>query len=106
MTIRSRGLRRQSIRSKLAAGAVAVLLGLGGAVIAAQPAGAATCSTLSRAGDNIVGSCTGYPSFTIEWTCYWSPQVNTKTFKTSAAAPGMSFNFFACDSGVYYVGIR
>ena len=93
-------------KSRVASASAVLLLALGVTLVAAQPASAGSCSSLTRSGSYIVGSCVGYPSFTISWDCYWSPQVNSRTFSTTSPQIGQSFRFHACDSGVYSVWVN
>lgn len=105
MSMRLRQLEGKSAKARIAAGVVAVMLGLGMSVVATQSASAATaCTSLGRdgaAGNYLAGSCTGYPSFAIKWQCSKQDTVHVKYFNTSKVLPGMSFRFKACDRYVY-----
>lgn len=99
-------LRRGASRSRAAAALLAVLLGFGGALVAVQPAAAATaiCTSFSRdsPASYLSGSCKGNNSsgvFTVKWQCSKWDTVRSKTFGGSGF--GASFRFKACDRTVY-----
>lgn len=78
-------------------------LGLGAVVAAtafvglgAMPASAAVCSSLTRDGRNITGSCAGNVQFS--WTCT-SDLFQTVNYRTINFGLGQSFSFRACDVG-------
>lgn len=111
MTTKMNTLRRGSSRSRAAAALVAVLLvavllGFGGVLVAAQPASAATaiCTAFGRdsPASYLSGSCKGNNSsgvFTVKWQCSQWDTVRSKTFGGSGF--GASFRFKACNSTVY-----
>lgn len=89
--------RRAKVASVIATG----LLSLGLSMATAAPASATEdqlvgCSALGADWNTISGSCVGYPSFTINWTCWGSSSVQYRVFYTTADLPGYSFNFDAC----------
>lgn len=104
MTVQAVSGKRTSNRARASVAILAtVFLTFGGSVVDAKPAAAANCSSLFKDGSYIGGTCYGY-SFTIWWECWWSPIVNKRTF-TPGWTNGLSFRFYACDSGVYRYGL-
>lgn len=88
---------KNKMMTRLASGLGAAALTIALSVVVAPSATAATsCSSLSTDWNRVVGSCTGYPTFTINWTCWGSSYVNQRTFSTASPSIGYSFNFEAC----------
>lgn len=88
--------RKMSLTRRIGAIGAGLALGVGLSIAAVTPANAATCSSLGSDWNRVVGSCTGYPSFTVNWTCWGDPNTHSQTFNTSPSLPGYSFNFEAC----------
>lgn len=100
--------KRSRAGGRIASAIFAVALGLGGTVIVAQPAAAATCTSFGRdgaAGNYLVGSCTGSGDgrFTVKWSCSQWETPKTKSF--GGGGFGQSFRFKACDRRVYSASV-